>query len=78
MAKINVTKPFILNVDGLHRSFGVGLQTIEDELAGHWYVQVHSELVDKNQQGQEHVDSGKNVGRMPPVRTRNQAAKKAQ
>ena len=78
MAKINVTKPFTLNIDGLHRPFGVGLQPIEDELAEHWYVQEHSELVEKGQLDQPNVSNGEKVGRLPPVRTRNQAAKKEQ
>ena len=78
MAKINVTKPFILNIDGLHRSFGVGLQPIEDELAGHWYVQAHSEPVETENKKENSQLSVGATGRMPPVRTRNQAAKKAQ
>lgn len=78
MAKINVTKPFVLNMDGLHRSFGVGLHGVEDEVAEHWYVKAHSEPVETGDKKENSQPSVGATGRMPPVRTRNQAAKKAQ
>jgi hypothetical protein len=77
MAKINVKKPFVLNLDGLHRSFGVGLQEVEDEVAEHWYVQSHSEPVDIGPPVKEKPAAVGKVGKLPPVRSRNQAAKEA-
>lgn len=42
MAKINVKKPFVLNLPTGHVSFPVGVVDVEDEVANHWYVQAHS------------------------------------
>lgn len=43
MAKINVQKPFILNLPSGHVPFVPGVVDVEDELAEHWYVKAHSE-----------------------------------
>ena len=45
MAKVNVKKPFILNLPTGHVHFVPGVVEIEDELAEHWYVQAHCEQV---------------------------------
>lgn len=43
MSKINVKKPFILNLPTGHVSFSPGVVDVENEVAEHWYVKVHSE-----------------------------------
>lgn len=45
MAKINVLKPFRLNLGGLIRPIAAGIQDVEPEVAEHWYTKVHSEPV---------------------------------
>jgi len=45
MTKINVKKPFTLNLPSGHVSFVAGVVEVEDEVAEHWYVQAHSEPV---------------------------------
>lgn len=47
MAKIHVKKPFVLNTVSGHRSFVAGHHEVEDEVASHWYVQHHAEVVDE-------------------------------
>lgn len=46
MIKIEVLKSFILNVDGVLKSFATGIHEVEDEISQHWYVQAHSQAVD--------------------------------
>ena len=46
MKKINVLVPFnLLSVDGVMTPFDTGIQTVEDEVADHWYTKAHSEEV---------------------------------
>lgn len=76
MAEIIVSKPFVLNIDGLHRSFGAGRHVVEDEVANHWYVQEHIEVADKKEE-LETKEQGP-LKRLLPIRQRNMAAKAAQ
>ena len=43
MAKINVIKPFSLNLNGAVQHFAAGSHEVEDATAEHWYVQAHIE-----------------------------------
>ncbi|CAN0620531.1 protein of unknown function [Burkholderia multivorans] len=40
--KIEVTKAFRLLTDGEHSHFPVGVHTVEQEVADHWYVKAHT------------------------------------
>jgi hypothetical protein len=47
MKTIIVKTPFQLNVGtGTHRQFSVGKHVVDDNIAEHWYVQAHSEVLD--------------------------------
>lgn len=42
MAKLNFAQGFELTLDsGEKKQFRIGLQTVPDELAAHWFVQAH-------------------------------------
>jgi hypothetical protein len=45
MAKINVLKPFILNFEGSAHKFAVGLVNVPKEIASHWFVAAHAEVI---------------------------------
>ena len=62
MATINVLKSFILNIEGELKQFAAGIHDVADEIAGHWYVQAHSEdaaqaLVDAEAKAKAEVDA---------------------
>jgi hypothetical protein len=43
MATIQVLKPFVFNDGGVLKPFAAGMHEVDDEVAGHWYVQAHSQ-----------------------------------
>lgn len=43
MTTIQVLKSFVLNLGGVLKKFEAGMHEVEDEVAGHWYVQAHSQ-----------------------------------
>ena len=46
MARIQVKNPFILNLgEAGHKQFVAGLHDVNDEVAAHWYVQHHAEVL---------------------------------
>ena len=54
MAKINVKEPFILNLgDAGHKQFVAGLHDVNDEVAAHWYVQHHAEVLNVTEEQPE-------------------------
>lgn len=42
MVTITVIRPFLLNLGGEKRVFPVGVHSVEEEVASHWYVQAHT------------------------------------
>lgn len=46
MAIINVKKPFIHNTPAGHVHYVPGLVDVPDEVANHWYVKSHSDMVE--------------------------------
>ena len=56
MAKINVKKPFVLNLPAGHVAFSVGVIEVEDDVAAHWYVQAHAEPVVEQEPAPDKLD----------------------
>ena len=49
MAKIYVHTAFrLLQENGEHREFKVGNHTVDDDVAGHWYVKAHTGKPDED------------------------------
>lgn len=47
MAKIQVNKPFVYNgKGGIKTPFAVGIFTVEDEVANHWFVKAHCDILE--------------------------------
>ena len=47
MKLINIRRPFTLNFKGIARQFGAGIQSVEHEIADHWFVKAHSEVIEQ-------------------------------
>lgn len=71
MATINVKKPFIHNTPAGHVPYVPGLIDVPDEVANHWYVREHSDIVEVEQyrpKTQEHGPLKKRSRHLRPWR----------
>lgn len=43
---INVVRPFTLHFKGVATQFAAGIHTVEHDIADHWFVKAHSQLIE--------------------------------
>lgn len=75
MAKIQVIKPFKLNLGGDIQEFGIGSHNVSDEIAEHWYVKVHTqeEAEAEPEQVEEAAEEAKTEAKPKQRKTKQEA-----